>query len=94
MASEQSRYLVAPAAEASRVVAALRAAFPTALIGTRPHEGDTVLLAVTLYSEHPEGLDALLSALGADSLDVPPIAPPKSLSDLVDEIKRLQQNPS
>lgn len=90
MPSEQSRLFIVPAADLALVTSTIHQSFPTALIGTKPHEEGSLVLAVTLFSDRPEGLEQLLSALGADSLNVPPVAPPKSLSDLVNEIQRLQ----
>jgi hypothetical protein len=91
VAQEQSITFLVPAAEAEKVVAAIRANFATALIGRKPHETDSVLLAVTLYAESTENILSHLSALGLDTQEFGPYRPSTgSLSDLIAAIRGKQ----
>jgi hypothetical protein len=91
MAQEQSVAFLVPAPEAEKVVAAIRANFANALIGRKPHEADSVLLAVTLYAESPESILRHLSALGVDTTEFGPYHPSTgTLSDLIAVIRSKQ----
>ena len=65
MAPTQSLTFLVPAGEVDRVVATIRANFANALIGRKPHDSESMLLAVTLYADAPE---AMLPPQGALAL--------------------------
>lgn len=72
----------------------LRKQLPTALIGTKDKEDGTISVIVTLYSETPEVLQRIVSALGSDQVEVKgaPSATP-SLSALVSKAKAAAREP-
>jgi hypothetical protein len=91
MAPRQSITFLVPASETTRVVSAIRENFSNCLIGRKPHDGDSMLLAVTLYAESVEAVLQRLSALGSDTTEFGAARPsPGTLSDLIAEIKRKQ----
>lgn len=78
MTPTQTVTFLLPASEAPRVIAAIRQNFSNALIGRKPYEADSVLLAVTLYADEAERM-----------LETPATPPPGgSLGELLDAIRR------
>ncbi len=91
MKQRQSITFLVPASETTKVVAAIRENFANCLIGRKPHDTDSVMLAVTLYAESAEVMLQRLSALGADTTEFGAARPSSgTLSELITAIKKKQ----
>ena len=91
MSQKQSVTFGVPAGEVETVVAEIHKHFPHALIGCKAVNGESVLLAVTLYAEEAERMVKQLSTLGGDQLEFGSHRPSTpSMSDLIAVIQQKQ----